>query len=177
MANKIELLEALASEAFEVEVGHTLPPAALRARLGSLAEVKEVAIALQARRISEKTIREFLADLMAEFSPQRRFPYDVALAALAVVLERRPTAFADEFLYDLARLSRAEMPVSTRVARECLKQRVNTVTRNQYRQGEYDHLRHPSTAKTYTVFRPLARFSMARAWRVTMSAYSETTPC
>ena len=53
----------------------------------------------------------------------------MALAALAVVLERRTTEFAEEFLLDLAKLKLAEMPLCIRVARECVKHRMTSQTR------------------------------------------------
>jgi hypothetical protein len=48
------------------------------------------------------------------------FPHDLALAALAVALEYRPTPFAKEYLRDLSRLRLAEMSTSVRLAQECL---------------------------------------------------------
>jgi hypothetical protein len=127
----------LKSEEFEVEVGHILPAAALRVRLHSLPEVRRAIAVLNQGALSENGIRRFVATLMAEFRPGQRFPYDLGLAALAVVLERRPTEFADEYLRHLARLKLAEMPVSIRVARECLKHRAESVPRNQYKRDEY----------------------------------------
>ena len=50
---------------------------------------------------------------------------ELALAALAVAVERRPTDFAEEFLHDLARPQIAEMGLAIRVARECLRHRTS----------------------------------------------------
>jgi hypothetical protein len=57
---------------------------------------------------------------MRSFKPGEQFFYDPALAALAVVMRRRYTPFADEFLLDLARVGRiVEFPFSPRVAQLC----------------------------------------------------------
>ena len=133
-------LEVLKSEEFEVEVGYLLPTAALRKRLSLLPEVRRVITSLDMRLLKENCLRQFVSTLMAEFRPGQRFLYDVALAALAVSLERRPTEFADEYLRDLAKLNLAEMPVSIRMARECLKHRAGSLARDQIKIDQYDEV-------------------------------------
>jgi hypothetical protein len=59
-------------------------------------------------------------ELMRDFRPGSQFQHEIALAAIAVVLETRYTAFADEYLLDLARLhTKAELDLSPRVAQLC----------------------------------------------------------
>ena len=174
MAESVTPLEALASEAFEIEVGFTLPAVAMRSKLLSLPVVKQVMISLNHGAVSENTIRQFVATLMTEFRPQHRFPYDLALAALAVVLERRPTDFADEFLCYLARLRLAEMPVSIRVARACLTHRVRSVARNQYRVDPYEQPTDPPLREMYKPVRPQRRVN-ARRRKVPQHEYNGAT--
>lgn len=115
------LLERLKSDEFNLSVGFLHTPAAVRRSLLKSHHVRLVAAALRYGAITEVMIREFVSSIMVGFSRGRRLPNDLALAALAVVLERRPTDFAKEYLYDLARLEIAEMRTSISVARECLK--------------------------------------------------------
>jgi hypothetical protein len=128
-----KLLERLKSEEYAVEVGFLLPSRALRHRLLMTREVADLIEALADGAISEDTIRRFVAVLMADLRRGECFPHDLALAALAVVLESRPTDFAGEYLHDLAHLQLAEMGTSIRVARECLKHRGRSLTVNQTR--------------------------------------------
>jgi hypothetical protein len=62
--------------------------------------------------------------LMKDFRIGQHFEHEIAIAAMAVALEKRSTAFAEEFLVDLAKLRLAEMPLCIRVARECVKHRM-----------------------------------------------------
>jgi hypothetical protein len=117
------LLDYLASDHFDDSVGFILPPAALRLRLRQLPRVRAVAAALRRSEITEAMIRDFAGALAMEFRKGQRLPGDLALAALAVVLEHWPTDFAEEYLCDLSSLHLAEMGTSIRVARECLKAR------------------------------------------------------
>ncbi|HWE36573.1 MAG TPA: hypothetical protein VG406_08405 [Isosphaeraceae bacterium] len=115
------LLDRLKGDEFDLAIGFLPAPAALRRLLQRSADVRRVAGALRYGAITEGMIREFVASIVAEFRPGRRLDDDLALAALAVVLELRPTDFAEEYLHDLARLELAEMGTSTAVARECLR--------------------------------------------------------
>jgi hypothetical protein len=85
--------------------------------------------ALQSGEVTEDTLRVFSATLLRDLEYGRRFPHELAIAAMAVALESRPTPFAEEFVMDLARLELPELPVAIRVARECCR----------------ELLRHPST--------------------------------
>ena len=122
-----KLLEELASEDFAVRLAFVSTGSALRACLQKTSEVAAVRDELRQGAISEQTIRQFVSRLMEDFRRGEHFVHENALAALCVVLERRFTDFAEEFLHDLARLQLAEMSLCIRVARESLKRRVDMV--------------------------------------------------
>lgn len=85
--------------------------------------VQSIRDGLSQGTVSESSIRQFVQQILVGLRVGERFVHDTALAGLAVVLERRPTRFAEEYLRDLASLHLAEMSMSVRVARECLKHR------------------------------------------------------
>jgi hypothetical protein len=124
-----KLLNQLTSDLFNLSAGFLSTPTATHRYLARCAEVRELREGLRQGAITEETIREFVSSLMSSFHVGQRFEHEMALAALAVALERRPTDFAEEFLLDLAKLKLAEMSLCIRVARECLKQRM-TMTQN-----------------------------------------------
>jgi hypothetical protein len=124
-----KLLDELTSDSFVLSVGFLSTPGTLRRFLLRSREVREVREALRQGAIDEDVIRAFVSRLLTGFRVGVRFEHEMALAALAVVLERRTTDFAEEFLLDLAKLRLAEMPLCIRVARECLKHRV-TIAQN-----------------------------------------------
>jgi hypothetical protein len=118
-------LEQLKSDTFQARIGFVATAPALRRLLNRSPEVKEVKQAFRTGEVTETSIGNFVKSLMRDLSPGVPFRHDLALAALAVVLEKRPTQFAEEFLRDLAQLKLAEMSMSIRVARECLASRVD----------------------------------------------------
>lgn len=132
------LLEQLTFNDFYLSLGFILPPPSMRRLLLASKEVQRVQESLRSGEITEAMIRDFVASLMGSLKKGLRFPHDLALASLAVALERRPTDFAEEYLCDLARLRLAEMSTSISVARECLKQRF-CVTKNLFRFFQYGH--------------------------------------
>ncbi len=69
-------------------------------------------------------VRKGSAALLGNFECGKRFPYELALAAIPVALATRPTPFAEEFVLDLARLELAELPIAIRVAREACQERL-----------------------------------------------------
>ncbi len=121
---------------FSVAMGFFLPPAAQRIALQRCRAVQDAAAAIRRREISWKTIRSFVDSQVSQFERGKRLPGDLALAALAVVLEQFSADFAEEFLCDLARLQLPEMLSSIRVARECLKHRL-LLPRNEIRISKY----------------------------------------
>ena len=119
------VLDRLASEEFALAAGFLSTPSSLRQSLRHAKEVHEIHDALKQGAIDDDTLREFVSRLMQDFRRGERFPHQLALAALAVAVERRPTDFAEEFLHDLARLQIAELSTAIRMARECLKHRTS----------------------------------------------------
>lgn len=117
------VLNELVSEEFAVSVGFIAAPATLCRVLSRTEVVRAIRRALQQGAITEDAIRGFVSGLLADFRVGQRFDHELALAALAVTQERRPTDFAEEFLHDLARLRLAEMSLCVRVARECVRRR------------------------------------------------------
>src|SRR5216683_4171443 len=95
-----DLLERLKSDEFAFTVGFLVPSLALRGKLGAMKEVENVVAAIAGGELSEDTLRHFVSTLMKELRKGERFPYDLALAALAVALEGRATKFAQEYLQD-----------------------------------------------------------------------------
>lgn len=122
----MERLAALITEDFEVSVGVCGTTAALRHVLQKLPEVQALQTDLNNQTILVADIESFVTDLVGAFTPGVLCPYDMALAAIAVVLETSTTPFSEEYLSGLACLRLQEMPVSTRIARECLAQREAT---------------------------------------------------
>lgn len=116
-------LEQLASDGLQSVFGSVSTAQALLRSLRRSPAVRQVQQALESEQLSDSDVRAFVANLLHAWSPGRLFPHDVALAAIAVVLERRFTDFADEYLHDLARLNAPEVPKATRVARLCLEAR------------------------------------------------------
>jgi hypothetical protein len=130
----VEMLERLKSEEFALALGSLATPGAVRRFLRTADEVSAIRKALRNGAISEDTLREFVSTLMRDLRHGERFPHELSLAALAVVVETHPTNFAEEFLHDLARLQCAEMSLCIRVARECAKHRsVTTNTMKEFR--------------------------------------------
>lgn len=117
------LLDRLTDDEFHLSLGFMHTPAAIRRALLRSPDVKRLAAAIRYGLIHEDVIGRFVGSVTGPFEKGRRLPDDLALAALAVVLERRPTAFAEEFLHDLSRLDLTEMRLSIGVARECLANR------------------------------------------------------
>jgi hypothetical protein len=115
-------LANLTSDCFEAEYAFISNPKAVHRALQRSEEVKQLRTALNSGTVPEPLVREFCIDLLRTLEYGKRFPDELALAAVAVTLENRPTAFAREFVTELARLELSEMPVAIRVAREAEKE-------------------------------------------------------
>jgi hypothetical protein len=113
------ILDRLTSADFQVRVGFIATAPALYRMLKKRPEVQQIKNALASGELTEEQLRTFVAEPMQQFRAGESFRDDLALATLAVALEDRPTEFAEEFLRDLGNVQVAEMPMSTRVAREC----------------------------------------------------------
>lgn len=121
----VKVLDQIIADDFALAAGFLATPGALRRWLRRAPEVKAIREALRQEAITEDTLRRFVSSLLDDLHRGERFPHELAVAALAVVIESRATDFAEEFLHDLARLQLAEMSICIRVARECLKYRVH----------------------------------------------------
>jgi hypothetical protein len=117
-------LGALKSNDFHARAGFVATPTALHRLLRKSREVQAIRKGLETGELGEQMIHKYVDSLMNDLRPGQPFQHDLAISALAVALEKRGTEFAEEFLQDLARLKAAEMSMSIRVARECLKDRV-----------------------------------------------------
>ena len=126
------VLEQLKSDDFFMRGGCLSTASAIRRSLSRAPEVAAVRRALKQQAITEDTLRQFVSTLLRDLRLGERFPHDLTLAALSVVLERRATDFAEEFLRDLSRLRLAEMSICIRVARECLRSR-RSMTHNTFK--------------------------------------------
>jgi hypothetical protein len=129
----MNLLDALSSEEFEVDVGPLVPAPLLRRRLLGMSEVRAVSKALSGQTLTDEDIGIHVSRLVREFQPGKRFEHDLALAALAVALETRATKFAQDFLETLSGFRLVEMPMSPRVAAECQAHRELQVPKIQVR--------------------------------------------
>ncbi|MBN1590372.1 MAG: hypothetical protein JW888_12730 [Pirellulales bacterium] len=118
------VLHNLLSEEFGVATSCFGTPLALYHFLHTRPEVHAIQESFRQGALTEGTIRRFVVELLQDLHSGIRFPHELAICALAVALESRATDFAEEFLLDLARLRTAEMSLSIRVARECLKRRM-----------------------------------------------------
>jgi len=111
-------LDSLTTDDFAIRLGLISNPRAIHRRLQVSDEVHSIRRALANGEITEESLRRFTAELLCEYAPDQLFGHEMALAAIAVVLETRATAFASEFIGDLARLELSELPIAIRVARE-----------------------------------------------------------
>ena len=96
-------------------------PSALRRALQRSPEVRLIRESLKIGALDEEAIGHFVESLMTDLKPGMPFAHDLTLSALAVALDQRGTGFAEKFLEELAGLQAAEMSMSIRVARECLR--------------------------------------------------------
>ena len=70
--------------------------------------------------LTDNLLRQYIQDLMSNLRIGERFPFDTALALLAVGLEKFKTELAKEYLSELAELELAELPLSIEVSKVCL---------------------------------------------------------
>lgn len=113
----------LTQEYFDLPLTFYSTPPSLYRQLNRCPEVAEIKSAIETGTLPEATVRRFVEDLLGRLRKGERFPYDSAMAALAVVLEDRFTPFAEEYLSTLASLNLAEMSQSISVAKLCLARR------------------------------------------------------
>lgn len=118
------VLDNLKTDAFALRFSFISNPLAVHRALQRSAHVESVRLALGSGEISEETLRTFCANVLRELEHGKRLPHELAIAAIAVALETRPTSFAEEYVLDLARLDLAELPIAIRVARKACRERM-----------------------------------------------------
>ncbi len=119
----IPLLAKLASQEFEDSVGPLVIPSVLRKVLQGHALVRQIADAFQTGTVTEQNLRDFIDTALGQLRRGEPLPCDLALASIAVAIERSPSSFATEFITGLAELGILEMQQSVLMAKECLKHR------------------------------------------------------
>lgn len=124
-----QLLERLRSDEFEVPLVASTPRV-LRQTLLRCPEIRKLRDAYDAGCLPDEQIRSFVDYLMRDGARGDRFPYQVAVAAIAVMLELRFSPFADEYLSDLSRIRSERFSLASRVARECLDSRATRIGTN-----------------------------------------------
>lgn len=100
---------------------------ALRSALQSHAVVSQLRADLISGALVHADIDNFVSRAMRNLSVGVRLEEDMALAALAVALEREASDFANEYIEELSRLRLSEMPNSIAVAELCRKSRTSLI--------------------------------------------------
>jgi hypothetical protein len=118
-------LSRLMTDDFQVPILFAPSPLASHRMLEKAPEVARLRKAIEEAAVSETEIRNFVSGALKDLKKDERFPHEVVLAAIAVALESSGSAFADEYLRELANLNASEMSLGIRVARECLQRRMS----------------------------------------------------
>jgi hypothetical protein len=119
----MDTLDRLRSRSIAELVLLITDPEAIWNALRRRPEIIEIKKQMRTLAIPQSRLRGFVRNLLADFRQGRRFPHEHVLAALAVVLDSVPSAFADEFLRDLSRLKVQEFPISPRIAKVAVRKR------------------------------------------------------
>ena len=130
-------LTALLSDEFDVAIGPIVRPPALRRVLAANPAVRAVTGGLASGEISETSIEEFVRECIAGYAPGQRVPGELALAAVAVAIERTQSEFAQRFLELLRGCFGPDLRVAPRVAAECLEWRRTALAQNQHREAQF----------------------------------------
>lgn len=123
MTTVAKQLRNLSSDEFACRFLFPATASSLRIVLLRAPELAKLQKDLRAGFLPEIEIRKFVNELLNDFKQGERFPHEIALSSVAVLLERHFSAFAEEYLIDLARVRRSEFSMSSGVARECLHHR------------------------------------------------------
>ena len=115
------ILDALSSEEFDIEVGPLGPAPMLRQRLLSMPQVQAVMKALREGELTEEDVGNHVWGLCCDFRTVKTPAPNLALSAIAVVMEGRKTDFAEGFLKILSSLRLAELTTASHVSACCLK--------------------------------------------------------
>lgn len=116
-------LQQLLSPEFEASVVASTPRT-LCVRLGRTDAIRALRRRYIEGTLADRSLREFVNEVLIRFAGHDAFPHQLALAAIAVVLEPYFTEFANEYLRDLARVRSARLAIASRVARLALDRRL-----------------------------------------------------
>ncbi len=122
-----EGLEQLLAPDFEAQVVASTPRI-LRLRLRRSRTVRELRKRHDEDALPDDLMRGFVNGLLRRYTDPDSFPYQIALAAIAVLLEDRYCLFSEAYLIDLARVKTGRLSTASRVARLCLKARLQRTT-------------------------------------------------
>ena len=122
-----EDLEQLLAPDFEAQVVASTPRV-LRLLLRRSRTVLELRKRYDEGALPDESLRRFVNELLRHHTDPDSFPYQIALAAIAVLLEDRYCQFSDAYLIDLARVKTGRLSTASRVARLCLKARLQCIT-------------------------------------------------
>jgi hypothetical protein len=154
------VLTRLLSDDFDASVGFALPAPAMRRVLQQHGDVRAVWRALRRGEVPPSDFNKFVSLILGDFKRGERLAGDLALASLAVAVERIHDEFANEFLRGLAALRLEEVPIASRIAREVLKYRAE-LPKTEIRSTTYETgIRDRKIAK--------AAFGRVRAWPATV---------
>ena len=117
-----QLFDRIRSVDFEAPLVASTPRV-FRQMLLRCPEVRELRDAYDAGCLPDEQIKSFVDRLLREGAGCDRFPYQTALAVIAVMFESRFTQFADEYLNGLARIRSDRFSIAARVARESIAAR------------------------------------------------------
>lgn len=95
-------------------------PSALRVALRETVSARKLYAGLACKLLSVEDVRTYTQKLSEDFVPGEHFQHEAELSLIAVVFEVNESDLASDFLHDLASVHVAEMPMSPRVAVECL---------------------------------------------------------
>lgn len=123
-------LITLDSEEIAQVVFTVATPKALCAILRTHRDVKAVRQYLWESTDARREIEEFIRERLVALRPKTYFPHEPAFCALAVALESLPNPAAEDFLSELSALQIAEMPISSRMASQCLQRRRELLASN-----------------------------------------------
>jgi hypothetical protein len=121
-----KLLDYLLNDEFADAVGFILPPSGFRLVLRRSDAVRRLTFAIRRGEVTEPMVRSFVSRIARSAGDGTgQIPGDLALAALAVALENIQQDYAEEFITNLAKLRIAGLATAIRVAKECLRYRLN----------------------------------------------------
>jgi len=117
-----ELLERITTPDFEITLV-AATPGILRKMLLRKREVVQLRELYATGSFSDQQIESFVTELLEAEGSRKRFPYQVALAALATVLEDYFSKLAKEYIENLAGVRASSFSTAAGVARESLAAR------------------------------------------------------